>query len=193
MWKYITGFRFEYRINEEGIVEKKYSNGEWKQMHPYLNNKRFVINMWVTDTYRKPVAIIRLMDEYFFNSYAKKNGLCITHKNGAKADCSVYNLEFVNRHTLNKRNSARARSKPVVKVNKNKEPVEWYRSCKDAAKKNHMSETAMYLRLHDMLLDPYRLEDYTYHYEEEVTYVRGKVHKKPKVEKKNEDGNAAFG
>lgn len=166
-WRIIYGYKFLYRISEEGKVEKQDPRtGKWVAIQAYLNNKRSVVHIHVTDTYRRPIAVHSLMDQCFFNGYAKKNGLCIMHKNGALMDCGKENLMFLTRRQCALRSSKIARAKRVVKVDKYGNEIEFYKSCKEAAQKNHLSETAIYHRVNNKLKHPFLLDGYNYQFVE---------------------------
>ena len=128
-------------------------------------NKCMYINLWFSETVRKPIPLVRLMDDLFFNSYAKKNNMNITHKNSIKTDCSIYNLVFVLREGFGKNNQNSA--KRVVKIDKDGNRVAYYNSCKEAASKNFISETAVYNRVNNKVKYPFRLDGFNYQFVED--------------------------
>ena len=164
-WRYLTGYYYEYRINEKADIQRKFPDGKWRSLSPYLNNKRAVINMWVTKTHRKPVGIVRLMDDAFFDGYARKNGMCIVHKNGAKMDCELCNLQIVTRKDCAKRSAKIARRIPVVKLDKQGNVIAHYKSCREAAKANFMSYTAMFNRVNNKIKDASKIDDFVYKFD----------------------------
>lgn len=166
IYKSIPNMRFEYRIGDMADVQRKMPNGEWQTIKPFMSkhNKVLYINLWFTDTLRKPIPVIRLMDTYFFDGYARKNHLNITHKNHVRTDCSVYNLVFVDDVQL--RNMYKA-NKRVVKVDRNGQAVEYYKSCAEAAKRNFISKTAVHNRCTNKLQNPWLLDGYNYQFVED--------------------------
>lgn len=164
-WRVMHGYRFLYRISENGDVQKYHEKtGEWKPVTQCLMNGRAVVQLYITKTDRRPIAVHRLMDTYFFNGYAQKNGLCIIHKNGAKFDCAKENLDFITRRESNLRSLKTARARRVVKIDKYGNEVDYYQSCKEAAEKNHLSTTSIYNRVHNKLRDPFALDGHNYQF-----------------------------
>ena len=164
IYKSIPNMRFEYRIGDMGDVQRKMPDGTWYTIKPFMSrkSKRVSVTMWVSETVRKPVPLVRLMDDMFFNGYAKKNNMNITHKNGVKTDCSVYNLVFIPREEFGKHNQNSV--KRVVKVDRDGHRVEYYNSCKEAAIKNFISTTAVHNRVNNKVKNPFSLDGFNYQF-----------------------------
>lgn len=162
MWKEITGYRFPYRINDLGQVEKQLPNGKWVSIKSYLTKSRMVVKLWISDTCRKQVAVNALLDKYFFDGYGKKNGLVMVRKNGAKTDTAIYNIRFTTRKEASHIACKNVKRKPVVKMTKDGKVVEYYSSCTAAARANHMSLAAMCRRVNKTIKDTSRIDDFVY-------------------------------
>ena len=167
IYKSIPNMRFEYRVGDMADVQRKMPDGTWHTLKPFMSrrNKRMYITLWFSETVRKPVPLVRLMDDLFFDSYAKKNRMNITHKNGSKTDCSVYNLVFVPREEFGKNNQNSV--KRVVKVDIDGNRVEYYNSCKEAASKNFISATAVHNRVNNKVKNPFSLDGFNYQFVED--------------------------
>ena len=167
-WRYITGYAYDYRIGDMGNVQRRLSNGTWKELSPYKNKQNGLLYVGLVKEVGKKVnvAVIKLMDEYFFGNYAKKHGLCRTHKNGMTTDCSKYNIIFVTPTELNMGNLNR--HKRVVKMDLDGNVVARYASGKEAARANFMSPTAIYNRVNHRLKNPTTLDGYIYRFEVEI-------------------------
>lgn len=167
IYKSIPNMRFEYRVGDMADVQRKMPDGTWRNIKPFMSrrNKCMYINLWFSETVRKPIPLVRLMDDLFFDSYAKKNNMNITHKNSIKTDCSIYNLVFVPREGFGKNNQNSA--KRVVKIDKDGNRVAYYNSCKEAASKNFISETAVYNRVNNKVKYPFRLDGFNYQFIED--------------------------
>ena len=148
-------------------VQRKMPDGTWHTLKPFMSkkNKRMYITLWFSETVRKPVTLVRLMDAMFFDSYATKHKMSITHKNKVKTDCSIYNLVFVPREEFGKNNQNSA--KRVVKIDKDGNSVAYYNSCKEAASKNFISTTAVYNRVNNKVKYPFRFDGFNYQFEED--------------------------
>ena len=167
-WRKIEGYLYDYQINDLGQMRKVNPDGSITELRPHKNkdNGVYSISLRVAKNKRKHVAVKSLMDSIFFNGYAKKHGLCITHKNGFQTDCSVYNLVFVTPSQLGKR--YKNAKKRVAKVDKNGQVVEFYSSCEEAARKNFISPTAVYHRVNNLLKNPWKLDGYNYQFVEDL-------------------------
>ena len=167
IYKSIPNMRFEYRVGDMADVQRKMPDGTWHTLKPFMSkkNKRMYITLWFNEAVRKPVTLVRLMDAMFFDSYATKHKMSITHKNKVKTDCSIYNLVFVPREEFGKNNQNSA--KRVVKIDKDGNSVAYYNSCKEAASKNFISTTAIYHRVHNKVKNPFSLDGFNYQFVED--------------------------
>lgn len=71
----------------------------------------------------------------------QKPGYVVVHKDGDIHNVALSNLMYTTRKELCAKH--KNRRKPVAKLNRNREPVEWYTSCKEAADKNFVSPSCM--------------------------------------------------
>ena len=170
IYKSIPNMRFEYRVGDMADVQRKMPDGTWHTLKPFMSkkNKRVYITLWFSETVRKPVTLVRLMDAMFFDSYATKHKMSITHKNKVKTDCSIYNLVFVPREEFGKNNQNSA--KRVVKIDKDGNSVAYYNSCKEAASKNFISTTAVYNRVNNKVKYPFRFDGFNYQFVEDESW-----------------------
>lgn len=152
IWKEIEGYKFPYRISDQGIVQKFHERKGWINISTFLYGGRFRVRLKGFDEKQKTIPIVSLMDKYFFDGYAKKNGLKIFHKNGSKADCSIENLEFLTQSEIGKKCGAFSKRKAVVK-SKNGVDIEVYSSVKEAAKKNGLTRSSLSRRIKGKTLD----------------------------------------
>ena len=164
IYKSIPNMRFEYRVGDMGDVQRKMPDGTWHTLKPFMSksSKRLYISMWFSAKVRKAVPVVRLMDDLFFDSYAKKNRMNITHKNSVKTDCSIYNLVFVPREEFGKHNQNSV--KRVVKVDRDGNRVAYHNSCKEAASKNFISATAVHNRGKNRVKNPFSLDGFNYQF-----------------------------
>lgn len=167
-WRKIEGFLYDYQINDLGQLRKVNPDGSIVMLKPQKNkgNGVYSISLRVSKNKRKHVAVKYLMDEAFFDGYARKHGLSITHKNSIQTDCSVYNLQFITASQLSKR--YKNAEKRVAKVDKRGNVIAFYSSCEEAAKKNFISKTAVYHRVNNLLKNPWKLDGYNYQFVEDI-------------------------
>lgn len=167
IYKSIPNMRFEYRVGDMADVQRKMPDGTWHTLKPFMSrrSKRMYITLWFSGDVRKPIPLVRIMDDLFFDGYAKKNSMNITHKNGIKTDCSIYNLMFVPRKEFGKNNKNSV--KRVVKVDRDGNRVAYYNSCKEAASKNFISATAVHNRVNNKVKNPFSLDGFNYQFVED--------------------------
>lgn len=162
-WKEITGYRWTYRINEEACVQKLLDTGEWYTLKAYISGRnRACVKMRTADNRKVEIPVVWLMADAFMGG--RRPGYAIVHKNGAKLDCFLGNLEFIPMNECGKL-SCRSRRKAVMKIDRAGNVVAIYASGREAAEANHMSQTAMWHRCKRKLKDPYSLDGFDYRYE----------------------------
>ena len=163
-WKMIEGFKYPYRINDEGQVQR-WDKDHWKDINAYISSRqRAEVKMVCADGRRREVSLVRLMADAWLGGW--RDGMCLVHKNGSKLDCGIGNLEwrtFSGAAQLSKNNRRRS----VVKIDQSGCVVEIYGSIKEAAEANFISRAAMTLRCQRKVEDPRRLDGYDYRYEDE--------------------------
>ena len=168
----IEGYKFPYRISEAGIVES-FRTGRWVPVAVNAQGHRIAVVRLQGMEKRVSVSVAKLMANAFMGGVPKGYG--VFHKNRAKLDNELENLEF---RPLNSCGGYTS-SKAVLKIDRQGNVVEIYRSAKVAAKKNHMSVSAMYERCEGKIKDPFRLDGYAYQYEEQMGRPRkGLIHTK---------------
>lgn len=158
-WKMIDGYRNPYRINDEGEVQRMTPKGEWVEIKAILSHERAHVTLRTKDGGHRKVPVVRLMDDAFLGGRAKREGLFITHKNGAKMDCALANLELVTPGESGKRHGGISNRRAVVRYDTNGR-TKLYRSAADAAKENGLSKSGIWRRMSGEVLDPrgYRFE-----------------------------------
>ena len=61
-------------------------------------------------------ALVRLMDDAFWEGRAKRDGLHITHRNGVKLDCELRNLVAVKPGQAGRKYHGRPHKRPVIRL-----------------------------------------------------------------------------
>lgn len=158
-WKMIDGYRNPYRINDEGEVQRMTPKGEWVEIKAQLSHQRAHVTLRTKDGGHRKVPVVRLMDDAFFEGRAKRDGLFITHKNRAKMDCALANLELVTPSESGKRHGGISNRVAVVRHDMRGHTT-LYRSTAEAAKENGLSKSGLWRRMSGEVLDPrgYRFE-----------------------------------
>lgn len=160
MWVDIPGYKFRYRINEDGIVQKL-DGDEWVTL-AYNVNTRAEVTLRTLDNKRRKVPVVRLMAQAFLGGY--RSGMTIIHKNRVKTDNTLHNLKVVTRSQASAMADSPKR-RPVEMVDRDGNVIAVYRSQKAAGDANYVSKNAVSDRCRNRLKDPYQLTGYTFRYE----------------------------
>ena len=161
MWKTIKGYKYPYRINEDACVEVL-KDGTWLPIKARICGNRAVVNMRKTDGKQIRVAVVTLMANAFMGG--RQPGCCIRHKNRARLNNELWNLEQVPRNKCNELSKYDLR-KPVVKIDREGKEMEFYGSVQDAARANYMSRMAVVRRCRNQLQDPFSLTGFSFRYD----------------------------
>lgn len=172
LWKSIDGYRYEYRINDQGEVQKLRDNGTWKPIKPWCYRGQMRVHLRRHDGGVDRPSVSGLVADYFMGGTPP--GMIRVHRNGLKADNSVQNIVFRPR---GKSGSRPGNCQPVMKVAPDGEVVAIYRSGMEAARANHISQAAINKRCLGLIKDPFRLDGYNYIYETKPQR-RKKIHGK---------------
>lgn len=153
IWKMIEGYRCPYRISDQGEVQRQTEDGSWVRVSAHLSRNRAYLTLRKADGIPQKVAVVRLMDDYFFGGKAKRDNMHIMHKNGAKMDCAVENLVITTQKEIGKHWGGIGRRKAVVRRDRNGVET-MYKSITAAAKANGISRTGLCRRLNGKTHDP---------------------------------------
>lgn len=152
IWKEIEGYKYRYRISDQGEFQKFDPVKGWVTQKQIFTGNRPYVNLINLESKQVKVAVVNLMDKYFFDGYARKNGLNIFHKNGSKSDCAVENLEFLTQSEIGKRCGTKSSRKAVI-MSKNGIDIEIYPSVMEAANKNGLTKSSLIRRIKGETLD----------------------------------------
>ena len=80
-WRKIDGYQYPYRINEEAQVQK-WDGKQWIDIRARISGNRAVVYLRTVEGKQYKAALVRLMDDAFWEGRAKRDGLHITHRRG---------------------------------------------------------------------------------------------------------------
>ena len=158
-WKMIEGYKYPYRVSDEGEVERQWQNGKWKKIKPYPYNKRWLVELKLLDGGRKRVPVSELVADAFMGGTPP--GMLRVHRNGMQQDNAVENIIFLTRSQSSKRQRP-GNCLPVAKLDQMGRVVAIYKSGAEAARKNHISQQAISARCNGRIKDTRRLDGYAY-------------------------------
>lgn len=161
-WRDIPGYGGKYRASRAGDVQRVFPDGLVRDMTPYRRRNRLFVKLTANGK-PKEVAMLKIMAETWHRNTNKN--LVPYHKNGIAADNHADNIGFISRRELGKMTGHMAGSKSVLKVDKNGNEIEVYRSAREAARQNNMSYQTVLDRCHGKVKNPYALDGHTYRFE----------------------------
>ena len=163
-WKLVEGnWRWPYRVSDQGEVQKQLPGGKWMTLkaYPYIGQWR--VQLRLADGGWKRVLVSKIVADAFMGGTPP--GKMRVHKNGMKHDNAVENIVFMTRAESAKIYRP-GNSRPVLKVDRDGNVVEIYRSGAEAARANYISPQSISDRCNGLIEDPYRLDGYNYVFEE---------------------------
>lgn len=161
-WREIEGGKWTYRVSHRGEVQVL-KNGSWLPLAVNLHENRATVKMRRKDGRRQEVAVALLVARAFIGPV--EQGYCVRHKDRAKMNNHIDNLEIVPRGQANALCHG-TRRRPVFKIDKYGRVLELYSTIKEAAEKNNFSRTAVLNRCRGRVRDPFRWADFSFRYED---------------------------
>lgn len=176
-WRDIPGYDGAYQLSRDGQVRTWRWRGDHYRKEPRLlvqyvrrpranrrQSRRRYVKLTDPQGRAKEVAVMRLMVEVWLGGYPP--GMVAYHKNGDHTDLRDVNIGFVSPRKLGKVNGAKSRRRPVAKIDRTGEAVEFFPSARKAAKAGHMSYQAVTDRCNGRVKRPYALTGYTYRWDD---------------------------
>lgn len=151
-WREITGYKYPYRISDQGEVQK-WDGKEWVTLIPDTISARVQVRLKKENGVQHRVGVFRLLDKYFNGGYADKHGLCVGPKNGVKTECTLENLAYKTQSEIGRKALSRTVRKPVIRYDRYGNAT-IYPSVHEAATKNGLSNSSLDRRLYQGVLDP---------------------------------------
>lgn len=173
IWKDIPGTNGKYQISVEGKVRSFNKSGKPKELKPFtrdfgspdrLNKRRFV-RIYVNGK-RKQFSVLQLMVKTYFGKAPK--GTVAYHINGVSSDDCINNIGFKPKSEVAKITGAKARSRPVYKIDENGKILDVYKSAKEAAAKNFIAYTVVTNKCGHKIKNDFRRMSFTFRYCEEI-------------------------
>lgn len=143
-WKDIPGYDGKYQASTEGNIRRTLKSGQFRSMTPYhkkmKGSQRLVVKL-TKDGKAKEEIVLSLIARTFLGPVP--DGAVPYHKNGMQSENHINNIAYIPRQELGKLTGYSSRNKIVVKLDSCGQDVEYYRSAREAAKKNFLSRQAI--------------------------------------------------
>ena len=156
-WYDIPGYDGKYQINYFGNVRRALKRG-YKALHPYIKtaNGRRVVKLNC-----KEQVVMKLMQITFIGELSP--GVVTYHKNGIITDDALNNIGIITRSELGRLTGrGNGCETSVVKISEEGQIVDFYRSVREAGRKNHMSYQTILDRINGKVKSLYAPDGYVY-------------------------------
>ena len=168
-WALIEGYRFPYRINDLGEVQRQMPDGSWRPVKAWVSRggggsagRYLFVKLAVNPAGHRRIPVVRLMEGRWIRP--KRPGELVSYRNGFVQDCSKYNLYYTSREAINMKVGGALR-RSVEKIDPSGNVLELYRSVEEAAEKNFLSKGCVTRRCLGRVKNPFRLTGFSFRYE----------------------------
>lgn len=166
-WKDIPlDTKFCYQASDIGRISHVYPSGHRRILSEcYVKSLGgFVTGLTMSDGSYQKFQTVSLVAKTWLG--VRPSQYQAIHRNGIKSDHRLSNIVYINRKNIGKIANAKKR-KAVLKINKNGDIVEIYKSAKDASDKNAYSYSAIKNRCRGCYKDILGTDGYAYCYEDD--------------------------
>ena len=178
-WKDVPGYNGKYQVDMEGNCRRVYPSGKTRKITPYKKqmqgSKRLVVNLHDDTGKKKDWIFARIMAETFIGPMPE--GCVPYHKNGCQTENHIQNIAYISKEELGRITGAKAKRKPVAKIDSNGEVVEVYSSAREAARKNFMSKQTVTDRCNGTCKSAFAPDGYAYAWDDNEASMRNAIRK----------------
>ena len=166
-WRDIPGYTGKYQVDQEGNVRRVFPSGKTRKMTPYYkkvsSGKKLIVKLTINGN-SKEETLLSIMAKTFLGKCP--DGYVPYHKNGCKNDNYINNIAYISKKKLGKLVGAKAKRKPVAKIDNNGEIVDVYSSARQAARENYMSYQTVIDRCNGKCKSAFAPDGYAYAWED---------------------------
>lgn len=164
-WRAIEGYGGEYQVSDFGRVRYKRA-GKWYEMQPCIHaDGSYRVNLTVEkNVHRYRTVWLHSLVMRAFRGETPE-GMRILHINGIKTDCKLSNLRFAPIKEAASHGGRTARKRCVLKVGRNGEIMDVYRTSGEAGAANNICYHAVIERCNGHLKNPFDLLGYSFRWE----------------------------
>ena len=166
-WRDIPGYMGKYQVDQEGNVRRVFPSGKTRKMTPYYkkvsSGKKLIVKLTINGN-SKEETLLSIMAKTFLGKCP--DGYVPYHKNGCKNDNYINNIAYISKKKLGKLVGAKAKRRPVAKIDNNGEIVDVYSSARQAARENYMSYQTVIDRCNGKCKSAFAPDGYAYAWED---------------------------
>ena len=157
-WYDIPGYEGKYQINFYGRIRRILKHNKFKLLSGYIksSNGRLAVKL-----NGKEKTVMSLMKDTFIGEIPK--GYVLYHKNGILTDPILSNIGIATRSELGKITGTwNECSFAIVKINSDGEIVDFYKSAREAGRKNYMAYQTILDRVNGKVKSLYAPDGFVY-------------------------------
>ena len=170
-WKDILEYNGKYQASIDGQIRRVYQSGKTKLMTPYKKNSKTARKILRNRLFvkltkggmSKEVPMLKVIAVTFHG--LTPTGKVPYHKDGFVTNNTAWNIGFIDRKTLGKMTGAESKRKPVSKIDRRGEVVDFYSSAREAARQNYMSYQTVLDRCNNKVKRPFELDGHNYQFD----------------------------
>lgn len=169
-WRAVPGYDGWYEASVDGEIRSWRNAGHGRRKEPKLllpsfSKRRMQYTVVLTKNKEKRTyPVIRVVAMAFYGAIMPN--MMVYHKNGDIGDNSLNNIAIREKNRayreINKNSHQR---KPVLKVDKDGEIIDAYKSVEDAARKNFMCNYQITCHCNKKVKNPFKFMDYTFRWD----------------------------
>jgi len=171
-WTVIPGYP-KYEINFRGDIRRMWNSTKPTIRIPIIKRGTFVIQLTGPTGKKKEERVHKLMQRTFMKPPA--DGEVLYHKNGNKQDNWINNLAYIERSKLGEMTGGSSGRKAVVKLNVDGEVVDFYKSAREAARNNFMSNQTIVERCNGKVKSQLAPDGFIYRWDDDAEYEETSV------------------
>lgn len=173
MWRDIPNTKGLYQASRNGEVRRVRADGSTRPVRTRI----YMVRGGAAPRARVTLSIDgkrydKLLMQCMVRAWlpALPDGMTYHHKNGDTLDNRLENLTPISRAALGRRSGLQSRSMSVEKIDRDGNVVALYRSVREAARDNYVSESYVRHRCYRQVKKQYSMIDYTFRFEEGKRY-----------------------
>jgi len=165
VWRDIPGSE-KYQIDSVGNIRRKLKKG-FRNISTFIKDEYYTVKVDLNGIYKE--CKVHMLIALAFG-LIKQHGEVYYFKNRNKTDCFLSNIAIISKSDLAKITGAYSNKKAVVKIDPNGEIVEFYKSARECARCNYMSNQTISDRCNKKVKSKFAPDGYEYKWDSDLKY-----------------------
>lgn len=167
VWRDVAGYEGRYQVDIDGNVRRIRKRAKPKVLRPYTHKgrgSREYVKLIGLDGRAREMAVTSIVLAAWH--IRKPAGVVAYHKNGDTSDHNANNIGFISPVELGRRTGAKAKRRPVRKIDEMGEAVAFYPSARAAGIADYVSSQTVMDRCNGKIQKPFALSGYSYEWDD---------------------------